>query len=49
MLKLYEFKVSVSRMLHLTVNSLNYSEEHLDPECEKGFASNTDTEEESCM
>lgn len=51
MLKLYAFKISVPSTLHLTVNRLNNSEDSLDPECEKGFASNTDTDikEENCM
>lgn len=39
------------RTLHVTVNCLNNSEQSVDPECERGFASNfaNDTEEESCM
>ena len=31
-------------MLHETVNTLNNSEESLDPECEKGFPSKIDTD-----
>lgn len=41
----------MSRTLHVTVNCLNNSEQSIDPECEKGFASNIDNdmEEENCM